>query len=152
MSSEFLKITPEKSLNGLNNYFFKDIYIKFKKTELQEISWLPHVWIHFSLRMQECRDETELYNYQWIQPSNNKFINAILGGMLDLPWLKHIYNNKYFSHKTNGKQYLFTFYEPHGKLFEWNWYWWPHHGAFAAYTRKNDKNAQVTYITRLGEG
>ena len=80
MSSEFLKITPEKSLNGLNNYFFKDIYIKFKKTELQEISWLPHVWIHCSLRMQECRDETELYNYQWIQPSNNKFTDAILEG------------------------------------------------------------------------
>ena len=29
--------------------------------------------------MQECRDETDVYNYQRIQPSNNKFINAILG-------------------------------------------------------------------------
>ena len=29
--------------------------------------------------MQECRDETDIYNYQRIQPSNNKFITAILG-------------------------------------------------------------------------
>ena len=35
--------------------------------------------------MQECRDETEIYNYQLIQPFNNKFINAILVGMLALP-------------------------------------------------------------------
>ena len=37
--------------------------------------------------MQECRDETEIDNYQGIQPSNNKLINAILGGTLDLPWI-----------------------------------------------------------------
>ena len=35
----------EKSLNC-----FKDIYIKFKKTESPEISWLPRVWIHSSFR------------------------------------------------------------------------------------------------------
>ena len=34
--------------------------------------------------MQECRDESEIYNYQRIQRSNNKFINGILGGTLGL--------------------------------------------------------------------
>ena len=34
--------------------------------------------------MQECRDESEIYNYQQIQLLNNKFINVILGVMLDL--------------------------------------------------------------------
>ena len=29
--------------------------------------------------MQECRDESEIYNYQRIQFSHNKFINGILG-------------------------------------------------------------------------
>ena len=32
------------------------------------------------------KDESEIYNYQWIQLSNNKFINGILGGTLDLAW------------------------------------------------------------------
>ena len=40
--------------------------------------------IYGSLRMQECRDESEIYNYQRIQLSNNKFINVILEGTLDL--------------------------------------------------------------------
>ena len=30
--------------------------------------------------MQEWRDESEIYNFQWIQLSNNKFVNGILGG------------------------------------------------------------------------
>ena len=34
--------------------------------------------------MQECRHESDIYNYQRIQLSNNKFINVILGGTLDL--------------------------------------------------------------------
>ena len=34
--------------------------------------------------MQECRDESEIYNYQQIQLLNNKFINEILGSTLDL--------------------------------------------------------------------
>ena len=39
--------------------------------------------------MQVCRDETEIYtDYQQIQPANNKLINAICTGTLDLPWLK----------------------------------------------------------------
>jgi len=29
--------------------------------------------------MQECRDESEIYNYQRIQLSNNKFINGAWG-------------------------------------------------------------------------
>ena len=37
--------------------------------------------------MQEGRDESEIYNYKRIQLSNNKFINGILGGTLDLAWL-----------------------------------------------------------------
>ena len=38
--------------------------------------------------MQKYRDESEIYNYQRIQLSNNKFINVILGGTLDLIWLR----------------------------------------------------------------
>ena len=43
--------------------------------------------------MEECTDESEIYNYQRIQFSNNKFINGILGGggvggTLDLAWLQ----------------------------------------------------------------
>ena len=59
-----------KSLNGLS--FLEDIYIKFRKTELVEISKLPRVWIQGSLRMQECRDQSEIYNYRRSQLSNNK--------------------------------------------------------------------------------
>ena len=36
--------------------------------------------------MQEFRDESEIYNCQWIQLLN-KFINGILGDTLDLAWL-----------------------------------------------------------------
>ena len=65
--------------------FLEDIYIKFRETEPVEISLLDRD----SLRMQECRDESEIYNYQRIQLLNNKlkFINGILGGTLDLAWL-----------------------------------------------------------------
>ena len=49
------------------------------------------MWILGSERMQaECRHESEIYNYQQIQLSKNKFINVILGGgggTLDLDWL-----------------------------------------------------------------
>ena len=41
--------------------------------------------------MQEGRDESEINIYQWIQLSNNKFINGISGGgggTLDLAWLQ----------------------------------------------------------------
>ena len=55
----------------------------FSKT-FTSISQLPSVRIHGSLRIQECRDESEIYIYQWIQLSNNKFINGISGGTLDL--------------------------------------------------------------------
>ena len=37
--------------------------------------------------MQEYRDESEIYNYQRIQLSNNTLINGIFGGTLDLAWL-----------------------------------------------------------------
>ena len=61
--------------------------MKFRETELVEISQPNRVWIHGSLQMQEFRDESEIYNCQWIQLLNNKFINGILGGTLDLAWL-----------------------------------------------------------------
>ena len=41
-----------------------------------------------SLPMQECRDESEIYNWQRIQLSNNIFINGILGTH-DLAWLEY---------------------------------------------------------------
>ena len=37
--------------------------------------------------MQECRDESEIYNYQQIRILQDKFINGILEGTLDLSWL-----------------------------------------------------------------
>ena len=41
-----------------------------------------------SLHMQECRKESEIYNYKLIQLLNhNKLINGILGDMLDQAWL-----------------------------------------------------------------
>ena len=52
------------------------------KTEPVKNSILPRVRILCLLGMQECRDETEIYNYQEIQLSKNKFINGILGDTL----------------------------------------------------------------------
>ena len=44
---------------------FEDIDIKFRKTNVVEISWLPCVRIHcLILRVQQCRDESKIYNYQ----------------------------------------------------------------------------------------
>ena len=34
--------------------------------------------------MQECRGESDIYNYKQIQLLNNKFTNGLLGGTLDL--------------------------------------------------------------------
>ena len=52
---------------------------KISSKTFTSISQLPSVRIHGSLSMQECRDESEIYIYQWIQLSNNKFINVISG-------------------------------------------------------------------------
>ena len=41
------------------------------------------MWIHGALYMQERKDESQIYNYQRIQLSNDKFMNGILAGMLD---------------------------------------------------------------------
>ena len=56
---------------------------------LIEISELLRVWIDGKLCIQECRDESEIYNYQRIRLSQNKFINGILrgGGGVPLNWL-----------------------------------------------------------------
>ena len=56
---------------------------------LIEISELLRVWNDGKLCIQECRDESEIYNYQRIQLSQNKFINGILrgGGGVPLNWL-----------------------------------------------------------------
>ena len=56
----------------------------YEKRQYQ-IQGLPRVWIHGSLRMQECTDESNIYNYQRIQLSNNKFINGIFG--VRLTWV-----------------------------------------------------------------
>ena len=69
-------------MNGLK--ILEDIYIKFRETELVEnLVTESHVNSR-PLHMQECRDESEICNYQRIQFSNNKFINGILGGTHDL--------------------------------------------------------------------
>ena len=62
--------------------FLGDFYIKFRETELVEISQLNRVLIDGSLPMQECIDESAINDYQRIQASisNNKFINGILEG------------------------------------------------------------------------
>ena len=73
-----------KSLNELK--FLEDIYIKFRETKLVEISWLNRVWIHGSLRMQECRDESEIYNCQQTQLSNKKIFLMEFWGV-HLTWL-----------------------------------------------------------------
>ena len=40
---------------------------------------------------QECRDESEIYNYHRAQLSNNKFVNGIFGFTLhDLAWLQSL--------------------------------------------------------------
>ena len=59
MSSEYFKRTC-LYLVRLKLNFLEDIYIKFRETKLVEISLLNHVWIHGSLRMQECRDESKM--------------------------------------------------------------------------------------------
>ena len=65
----------------------RHIYQYRETAELVEISELPYVF-HSSLHMQECRKESETYNYKLIQLLNhNKLINGILGDMLDQAWL-----------------------------------------------------------------
>ena len=67
---------------------------KISSKTFTSISQLPSVRIHGSLSMQECRDESEIYIYQWIQLSNNKFINVISGaGGVRLTWLDCNNNN-----------------------------------------------------------
>ena len=60
------------------------------------------MWIHCLLRLQECRDKPEIFNYQRIQLSNNKFTNGFLGGKLNLAWLqclsKQGYSTKDYTH------------------------------------------------------
>ena len=61
------------------------IFIKFRReTELVEVSLTASRVNSRPLHMQECRDESEIYNYQGIQHSNNECINTILGGTFDL--------------------------------------------------------------------
>ena len=51
------------------------------------------VWIHSSLCMQECRDESEIYNYQQIQLMNNSLMES---WGVRLTWLdcnKDVINN-----------------------------------------------------------
>ena len=52
--------------------------------------------IHCSLCMQECQFEfdTSHGNDLWIHFSNNQFINRVLEGVLDLPWLYQVKTNE----------------------------------------------------------
>ena len=68
MSSEFFTTTPL--------YSVRLKYLLMVKIVLRHLHQIQENWAGNSLRMQGCRDETEIYNYQRIQPSNNKFINA----------------------------------------------------------------------------
>ena len=66
-------------------------WIKLLRRHLRQIqgNWggrnfkLPHVWLHSSLRMQECRDESDIYIYQRFQLLNNKE-GCVRLGNLDL--------------------------------------------------------------------
>ena len=77
------------------------------------------------LRMREWRDESEIYNCQRTQLSNNKFINGIWGGTLDLAWLQQIRQ-----HKTNnlimatssGKSHFFIRQRMKIKMTRWIWF------------------------------
>ena len=70
-------------------------WVKFHRRHLHQIQgnlagrnfvtdWRVNSRLISHSRMQECRHESEIYDYQQIQLSNNKFINVILGGTLDL--------------------------------------------------------------------
>ena len=65
---------------------------RFSPDEIQECLagrnfMASSLWIHCSLRMQECRYESEINCYQRIQVSNHKFFSGILMGALDWAWL-----------------------------------------------------------------
>ena len=90
MSSEHFKRTSLhlvrlKIFDRWIKCLLEGIYIKFRETELVEIWQLNRVWIHGWLRMQECTQRW-IWNLQLptVQLSNNKYINGILGGTLDL--------------------------------------------------------------------
>ena len=94
MSSEYftrtsLYLVRLKSLNGLN--FLEDVHLHQVQGNWAGRNFVTESHVNsqlITLRMQECRDESEIYNYQRIQLSNNKFINEILGGTLDPAWLE----------------------------------------------------------------
>ena len=60
--------------------------------------------IHGSFRMQECRDESEIYNYQRIQLLNNQFINVILEGKSNTS--VHVVETKFQS--SFGKRIIYN--------------------------------------------
>ena len=53
-------------------------WMKFLRRHLHQMQC--GLWIHGSLRMQECRIESKIYNYHQIYLSNNKFTYGILWG------------------------------------------------------------------------
>ena len=85
MSNEYFRELPcikldWKSLNEKN--FFEDIYIKFRETELAEISQLPRVWIH---HYYACKNAE--MNLKSTTTNGFNFLNGTLEGTLDRAWL-----------------------------------------------------------------
>ena len=78
--------------------------------------------IHRLLRMQDCRFEfdTGCGNYKRIHFSNDKFMNGILGGTLDLAWLQCANTSFIFQldFKANNKGNLLPYNGPLNGSFE----------------------------------
>ena len=55
-----------KRASRSNKYSNTDRFCDLKWLQDWELSWLPRVWIHCSLRVQKCRDESEICNLQRI--------------------------------------------------------------------------------------
>ena len=109
MSSEHFKRTSLhlvrlKIFDRWIKCLLEDIYIKFRETELVEIWQLNRVWIHGWLRMQECTQRW-IWNLQLptVQLSNNKYINGILGGTLDLG--RDPFNQNFRKFRSNRKSF-----------------------------------------------
>ena len=62
--------------------------MKFRETELVELNFVTASRVNSRLTTHECRDESQICNYQRMQFSNNKFINGESWGVR-LTWLDY---------------------------------------------------------------